>query len=275
MAIGEFKKYNPKDLEHLHDIEIMILKDILKILNKNNIPYFIYAGSAIGAVRHGGFIPWDDDIDLAFFRDDYEKAVIALNRELDPNKYDVIAPNLIDDCFYTFAKVSLKGTKFSFWYKDYVSFNVGIHIDLFPFDNVPDSDFKGKIYNFKTRLINHLQTNAIIEIKDSKAHLLIHKALKLLPISNKKWKSILYNSLTKYNKKETKRVTEFLIQPSFIAFDREDLLLGETMKFEDVDVVMPKNYDKHLKEYFGNYMELPPEEDRYNNAPEILDFGKY
>ena len=75
---------------------------------------------------------------------------------------------------YLFSMVSLKGTKYAFWYRDYVSYNVGIHIDFFALDNVPDSDFKCKLYYYKTRILNHLQTNAIIDMKHSKIVLMYY-----------------------------------------------------------------------------------------------------
>ena len=273
--IGEFKEYTPEELNHLHKVDLMILKDVVKVLDKHNIPYFLYAGSLLGAVRHGGFIPWDDDIDIAMFREDYDKAIPILVRELDKDKYDILEPTIQEDCFYSFAKISLKGTKFSLWYRDYVSFNVGIHIDIFPFDNVPDGNLKAKWYNFKTQILNHLMTNSVLKIEHSKVHRLIHYLLKILPVSSKSWKNRFYKANTKYNNQKTRRVTEFLIQPGFIAFDRADLTAGDKMKFEDEEFTVPQNWDKHLTEYFGDYMRLPPEEDRYNGAPLELDFGKY
>lgn len=273
MALN-LRHYSPEDLKHLHELEVMILKDMIDVLEKNNIPYFAYGGTHIGALRHEGFIPWDDDVDIVLFREDYEKAIEVFNRELDPDKYEVLSPSLIDDCFYLFSMVSLKGTKYAFWYRDYVSYNVGIHIDFFALDNVPDSDFKCKLYYYKTRLLNHLQTNAIIDMKHSKAHHLIHKVLKILPFSNKKWKEITYNAITKYNKEDTKRVADAGEISGFFAYDRDIFKPGIKTKFENIEVRVPQS-DEILIQLFGDYMQIPPEEERYNSAPEVLDFGKY
>ena len=273
MALN-FREYTPEDLEHLHELEIMILNDMITVLERNDIPYFAYGGTHIGAVRHEGFIPWADDVDIVLFREVYEKDMDVFSKELDPEKYEVLSPKLIDDCFYLFSMVSLKGTKYAFWYRDYVSYNVGIHIDFFALDNVPDSDFKCKIYYYKTRILNHLQTNAIIDMKHSKIHHLIHKVLKILPISNQKWKEYTYNAITKYNNQETKRVADAGEISGFFAFDRDGFKPAVKTKFENIEVAIPKS-DKILVQLFGDYMQIPPEEDRYNSAPDVLDFGEY
>ena len=73
MPKNEFKGYSDDVLNHLKEVELIILKDFIEICEKNQLNYFIFAGSALGAVRHQGFIPWDDEIDVAMLRKDYEK----------------------------------------------------------------------------------------------------------------------------------------------------------------------------------------------------------
>ena len=69
----KFKKYDDETLNHLHDLELMILKDFSKICEDYGLKYYMYAGSLLGAIRHKGFIPWDDDLDVVMFREDFEK----------------------------------------------------------------------------------------------------------------------------------------------------------------------------------------------------------
>lgn len=276
--IKEYRKYTDEELVHLRELELMILKDVVHILDKNNIPYILYAGTLLGAVRHKGFIPWDDDIDIAMFRDDYEKAVKVLDEQIDKDKYFLVEPAFYEKCQHTFMKVNLKGTRFDSWYNKFVDYDEGIHIDVFPFDNVPDNDFIAKAHNFFTRSLYHIIKNYLViyeNCKRAKFHLYLHKFLNKFPISYKTWWKFFKWAITYYNKKDCRRVTEFLIDTSFVAYDRADLEYGDKMKFEDQEFTVPKNWDKHLTEYFGDYMKLPPEEDRYNNAPVVLDFGKY
>ena len=69
----KYTEYDDKTLKHLQSLELMILKDFIKICEEYDLTYYMYAGSLLGAVRHNGFIPWDDDLDVIMFRDDYEK----------------------------------------------------------------------------------------------------------------------------------------------------------------------------------------------------------
>lgn len=69
----KYNEYDDKTLKHLQSLELMILKDFIKICEENNLTYYMYAGSLLGTIRHNGFIPWDDDLDVIMFRDDFEK----------------------------------------------------------------------------------------------------------------------------------------------------------------------------------------------------------
>lgn len=280
MANYEFKEYSDEDLKHLQEVLLMILKDTAEVLDKHDLPYYLYAGTLLGAVRHGGFIPWDDDIDIFMFREDYDKALPILQKEL-ADKYDIIEMNIQETCFSTFAKISLKGTVFGRWYSEHVDFEIGISIDLFPLDNVPDSDFGLKLHRIFYRLLYQFVINYIVKVDmytkfSTFMHHSVHKILNFLPISVKTWKKLLTNEMTHYNKKETKKVTEVFDPIVVTAFYREDFEPAIKLKFEDAEFRSPHNYQRILTQCFGeNYMELPPEEDRYNNAPKDLDFGKY
>ena len=86
-----YTDYSDETIHKLQELELMILKDFIAICEENNIEYFIYGGSALGAVRHGGFIPWDDDIDLSIMRKDYEKLIKVLPEEI--SKYEYFKEN--------------------------------------------------------------------------------------------------------------------------------------------------------------------------------------
>ena len=82
-----FRQYDEETLKHLHDLELMILKDFIKICEENNLNYYMYAGSLLGTIRHKGFIPWDDDLDIAMPRKDYNKFRKIAKNELDKKYY--------------------------------------------------------------------------------------------------------------------------------------------------------------------------------------------
>ena len=88
-----YGEYEPETLEKLHRAEAEMFKDFADLCERNKIEYFAISGTAIGAVRHQGFIPWDDDIDVAFLREDYERFVEAMKRDREfRRKYDLWGP---------------------------------------------------------------------------------------------------------------------------------------------------------------------------------------
>ena len=279
MRVEEFRKYSDAEIKHLQEVELMILKDVVKILDEHNLNYYMYGGSLLGTIRHGGFIPWDDDIDIILFRDEFDKALEILYNNL-PSKYELIQMDYIDDCFAYFAKVSLKNTTFGRWYSSYVDYNLGINIDIFVLDNIPNSDFLGKLHHKCYTFFYQFVINSCIRMDmyselGTKLHHLVHDILDRLPISRRTWKRLLTKEITFFNNKETEKVTDCFNLAGFMAYQRDDFEPAIKVPFEDFEVTIPKNYDKLLTQIYGDYMKIPPKEDRYNAAPEILDFGEY
>lgn len=277
--------YKDSDLKKLKKLELMIFEDFIAICENHNIDYYISSGTALGAVRHGGFIPWDDDIDIAVFRKDYEKLLTILDEELS-SKYYVIALEKQEDCFFPFAKICLKNTRFGDWWESQVSFDEGIFIDIFPLDKVPKSRFSRLTYHYRCRLLDHIVINSILRIDSgSKVMNIFHNSLffilNKLPISIKYWKKLYHNALTKYEDTDTEYVTCYFAQIVDLFFEKDSYYSKsefeppKKVKFEHLIVSAPNDIDSVLKKSFNNYMELPPEEERFNHAPEGLDFGDY
>ena len=134
-----YKEYDELTLRKLQEIELGILKDFVDLCNKYKIDYFGCGGTAIGAVRHGGFIPWDDDIDIALPRKDYEKFLKVAEKEYG-DKYRVI--NTRKDPRYplTTTRWMLNGTKFKEDALKDIPCELGIFLDLYCFDNIADDD---------------------------------------------------------------------------------------------------------------------------------------
>ena len=279
MRTGDFKKYDDETIKHLQEVELMILKDVVKILNEHDLKYYMYGGSLLGTIRHGGFIPWDDDIDIILFREDFDKALEILNKEL-PSKYEIIQMDYIDDCFGYFAKVSLKNTTFSRWYTPYVNYNLGINIDLFSLDNIPKSDFLAKLHHHGYTFCYQFVINSCIKMDmytkfRTKIHHMVYDILNFIPISRSFWKKLLTKEITFFNNNETERVTDCFNLGGYMPYQRDDFEPSIKAQFEDFEVSIPKNYDKLLTQIYGDYMKIPPKEERYNAAPDILDFGEY
>ena len=121
-------------LQHMHSLHLILADEVKRICEKHNIRYFMIAGTLLGAVRHKGFIPWDDDMDFGMLRNDYDKFVSVCAAEIDENKFYLQTDK--KDKYYTFnfAKLRLCGTKVIESFSFDVQTNQGIYIDIFPID---------------------------------------------------------------------------------------------------------------------------------------------
>ena len=281
MIILKYTEYDYKTLKHLQNVELMILKDFIKICEENDLTYYMYAGSLLGAVRHNGFIPWDDDLDVVMFRNDFEK----LNRiliNLNSKKYRLLSIKTEKDYFYFFSKFMLKNTKFEENWIDQVDFNIGINIDIFVLDDLSDNNFKRQYQLKKSFLYSKLLLMSKIKLDDlpfiTKA--ITHSISNLLNLFKIKPNTINkrgLNFLKKYGDENSGLVFDISAtsQEYPLIFDKNDFNDIVKIQFEDTEVNIPKNYDKILTEMYGNYMELPPKEKRYNHPIDNLDFGEY
>ena len=180
------KRYDDDTLKHLQKVQMMIFKDFIKICEENNITYFIYGGSLLGTIRHRGFIPWDDDIDVIMFRKDFDKLNEIMKTKLD-EKYDFFNVLNEESYFYTFGRLTLKGTLFEEWWADQVNYTPNIFIDIFILDNVPDNKFKRFFHMQTSFLLNQLTMYSYIKYDNfSKLKKIIqqtaHYLLKIIPI---------------------------------------------------------------------------------------------
>ncbi|MCF0124913.1 MAG: LicD family protein, partial [Clostridia bacterium] len=148
-------KYKDYDLKNVKKIEIEIVKEIIRICNKNSIKYFAVGGTALGAVRHNGFIPWDDDIDLGMMREDYEKFLKIAPTELNDN-YELVHFSLYNDYPVYFAKVKKKNTLFIERGMSKLNIPKGIFVDIMPYDFCPSKKKEQIKYVKKTIFLNNL-----------------------------------------------------------------------------------------------------------------------
>ena len=144
--------------EELRDVQLVELEILIKfaeICEKNNLRYFLDGGTLLGAIRHKGFIPWDDDIDLGMPREDYEKFMEVGQRELG-NDYFVQHRATDRNCPFDFMKIRKQNTVFLEWNKRNIEMHHGIFIDVFPYDKLPQinkDDYKKECLNLHNKLI--------------------------------------------------------------------------------------------------------------------------
>lgn len=250
------------DLKKLKKIQLEMLDYIDKFCEENEIRYWIDSGTLLGAVRHKGYIPWDDDIDLGMLRKDYDKFVNLFNKKCDPSyRFDCYECN--KNYTKPYGKVlDLRTVMYEPDKKTGVKSSV--FVDVFPYDNIAD-DEKARNKQFRIRdrckKLNNLQQFDGFYIKKKNKYNFIrhplHVILQILPKGFFIEKSIL--NCKKFEKQKTKNVGNLAGNTKQYCnkgvFDDFVLLWFEGKKYP-----APIGYDEWLRSFYGDYMKLPPKE---------------
>lgn len=251
-------------------IQLLILKELKKVCDDNNIKYFLGGGTLLGAIRHRGYIPWDDDIDVMLLRNDYERLLKIFNDKCKNKEYKLISYKNTKDYYYPFAKIVDMNTKMIEYSCKEIS-DMGVYIDVFPIDYLPVENRKiNKIYR-KYKLLNKFLGIYIIDKKDNltnnKLKKILKKPIKFI-IEKFKINTIILKSIDNLGIKNKKTNKVACISGRY--FEKEimsseyisDYILVE---FEGDEYKAPIGYDSYLTKHYGNYMILPPIEKQISN----------
>lgn len=259
----------------LQNVILNIMHDIDTLCRNNDIDYYIIGGTALGAVRHGGFIPWDDDLDIAMTRKNYDKFIQVCRNQLDKKRY-YFQEEVIDWPLY-FSKIRLKGTYVDEYEGD-ISINKenrGVWVDIFPLDNVPDNKFYSCWWYICSKILiaytlNKRGYNSATCIK--KIAMSLSFPLKLNCIRH-----FFEHQIKRYNNKKTKFIGgASMISRFHNAFVKSDVLgTPKNISFETIELMAPQDIHVFLKFYFGDYMKLPPIKARYGKHLINVDLGIY
>lgn len=279
------KEYDEITLKKVQQCEMSILRDFIAVCEEYNLTYFALAGTGIGALRHKGFIPWDDDIDVGLPRQDYEK-LIRIFEEKYADKYMIGNTEHMQDYPLMTTRIMLRGTKFVEEPLKNVKCDLGIFLDVYPFDNVSDNEkqFRNQALTAwfwsKILILRHIPRPVLpfVGIKKKIAHAIcagVHIVLVACHISPR-W---IYNQCKKascrYNELETKRLAFFCdTNPYINMIDKDKSYPLIELEFEDVKLKFQKDIDEMLRFIYGDYMQLPPVEKRKNHYPYCLEFGE-
>lgn len=243
----------------------LIILDLLfqidKVCKEHHLIYFLEAGSLLGAIRHKGFIPWDDDLDILMPRRDY-MTFLTLSKEFSA-PYFLQTPDTDPEYFYSFAKVRNSNTTGIVKMFSYQKFNHGIWLSVFPIDNWDEEDGEehyAKIKSLNIELSTYMRmTNPHLSEKD------------LIRVNNYSGRNPrdIYDEVQQVgqlcNDKHTKYVT--VGSTAVISYSRklwyaEDFSSSILWDFEGFKFPVPVGYDRFLKIMYGDYMALPPVEER-------------
>lgn len=251
------KELNSSDLKK---IEYEMLTDISIFCEARNIQYFLACGTALGAVRHNGFIPWDDDVDIALPRPDYEKFVNTYKSD----KYEVIDSRFDKAYPYAFAKVSDKST--TLIENLAKPFPMGVYIDVFPIDGMPEDEKERERHlqriDWDMRLLSWKRISKTRKVGPiHKVYQIIAKIL-LTPFSITDFVKRLDDDVHRYSYEDSAYVGH-LVTKAIWGNDAKPKKLFEKAvkhKFETGEFFIPADYDEYLTLEYGDYMKLPPKE---------------
>lgn len=261
-------------LEQVHRVNLRLLREIDRICRKYKLHYMLDAGTLLGAVRHQGFIPWDDDVDVVFTRDNYEKFRKVARREL-PEGMSFVEPDEYHGgrAFYDFvSRVTYdKSRKFEDsgkqeFYDDKIS---RLNVDLFVVDALPDGRLSAKLTKFLHCVVYGLALGHRYRLNYSdykgmmKVFVLALSTVGRLipfPAIYRIWRAL----CMKDRKKKTARYfyTNYAPDYFYVEIRREWYDTVQEAPFEDTLLYIPGSYDEYLKQTYGDYRKLPPVEKR-------------
>lgn len=255
------------NIKNIHEIELEILKYFRSFCLKNGLTFFMDSGTLLGAVRHKGFIPWDDDIDLVMPRTDYEK-LKEIASKFENSKYKALFLENTSDYYYPYIKLVDKRTSIEEENQQGIK-ELGIFIDIFPIDVLPENvkernDYFKKISYLKriTRISSQKSS-----LSKNPFKILVVKIFNIFPTRKlaKKFDEI----ASSYSKQSSIFCTEAVGSTANRSLSKDIFKTAVFIDFENESMPAPIGYIEYLEKLYGDYMKLPPESNRTNHVLDV------
>jgi len=266
-----------KQLRRVQLFELEILRDVTRICEDNKLQYFLSGGTLLGAVRHKGFIPWDDDIDISMPRKDYEKFIQICKTQME-SKYFLQCNETDPTYWLPFIKVRKNGTVFEEESIISIDAHKGFFVDIFPLDNAnKETSFlqriQGSISKNIAKIVNHKRGIVFLPKKPGWK---LKRILSLMMPFSINFLTKLQQKIMGWNKNDK--------APYFTSIGSRYDLIKQTIpknkflpntyvEFEGRFFRAPNDWDYVLKRIYGAYMSIPLKENRQNHKPVRIIFG--
>lgn len=278
---GKMKEAYPGDsLERLQETQVEILKVVAAICDEFELTWFADSGTCLGAVRHGGFIPWDDDIDISMPIDDYRRFCEIAPQVLEGTAYGLYEPKTTEHYPPLFAKVYKRGTRFIGEQMMEAGFEEGIFIDVFAYGRLDSDERKAKrqadklVFWQRMSYLYHIEhpyiaastrfRNAAVAAAAA-AHRIARVATNPASIV-KRFEETLASG-------DGQGLWTNVFYADWGTYDHDVLFPVGQLQFGDMTVPVPHDTKAFLTTLYGDYMQVPPEEERFAKPPLVLDFG--
>lgn len=258
--------HNPTSLRDTQQALYTLLQEFDRVCRELSIPYVLFAGTMLGAVRHQGFIPWDDDLDVMMLRSDYDRFLREAERVLNREKF-FLQKEFSQHWPMFFSKLRLNGTTYLEKYhpKDSRS-HQGVYMDIFPCDNARKTGLGRKAQFYASKVVIAKALDARGYDTDSRKKKLFMAFCRLLPGKP-------FLMLTKSGKPDSDLVHSFLGGASGYGknvYPRAYFLRREQLRFQEGAYPVPRDFDALLQKLYGDYMRIPPPEQRVCKHHAIL-----
>lgn len=250
------------NVEELKMIQLKILDSIDDFCKKKEIQYFLFSGTLIGAVRHKGYIPWDDDVDICMKRKDYNRFFSEFNHQRS-DALKAISAETEKSYYLASGKVIDTGTVIE--EENNCAMPIGVYVDVFPMDNLPADDRKLKRLNYQIDIYRKMLVLKSVPVSDRRSAvkncILKVSSFLLKPITMQHIITKITELATSYNEDDTcNRIADISVFTYGMkeVFPRKDFEKATQLEFEGKMYSAPENYKHVLSNMYGDYMKLPP-----------------
>ncbi len=264
--IYDLKNATKEEIKSLQEKSLEILLYFKDFCEKHNLLFYLCGGCCIGAIRNKGFIPWDDDIDVFMPREDFERLAVLWPKYADTDRYSFCRTNKEVNYHHAAASIRDNNTTFIMRHSKDDDINHGLILDIIPLDGCPDSKIKRLKQMFFAMAFSLFNAQRLPDNQGKFLRILSKILLSIFRSKNLRYFIWKYSEkqMTKYKIKDCKYITELVTGFRYMKNKYPKHIFEKAVykEFEGYEMPVPVGYDTYLKMAFGDYMKLPPEEQR-------------